>query len=104
MVKIRLQRTGRRNRACYRLVVTDARVKRQGEYIERVGHYDPLIEKEDEKVVFDAERVKHWVERGAQATEAVVKLLRKRGLDLEPPVGKGKKQKKTKTVAGTAGS
>lgn len=81
MVKIRLQKLGRRNRAFFRIVVMDARVKRQGTYLEKLGHYDPIEKDFDKQVVVDTARVQHWVGQGAQATEAVAKLLRKRGLN-----------------------
>ena len=80
MVKIRLQRLGRRNRSYYRIVVMDARVKRQGMYLEKLGQYDPIEADEAKKVVVNGERVKHWLEQGAQPTHAVVSLLRKRGI------------------------
>lgn len=80
MVKIRLQKLGRRNRAHYRIVVTDARVKRQGDYLEKLGQYDPVQKDLEKKVVLNAERVKHWVGLGAQPTEAVVNLLRLKGI------------------------
>jgi len=82
VVKIRLQKLGRRNRSYFRIVVTDARVKRQGLYLEKIGQYDP-IEKDIEKgLVVNTERAKHWIEHGAQATGAVVSLLKKRGVSV----------------------
>lgn len=81
MLKIRLQRIGRRNAPQYRLVLMDARVKRQGRFLENLGHYDPGA-KEETKVSVDLERVKHWIGQGAQATEPVTSLLRERGLNL----------------------
>ena len=88
MVKIRLQKLGRRNRAFFRIVVADARVKRQGTYLEKLGHYDPIEKVAEKQVVVKLDRVQHWVGLGAQATEAVVKLLKHRGLNLnaEKPV------------------
>lgn len=95
MVKIRLQKLGRRNRAFFRIVVTDARVKRQGLYLEKLGQYDPIEKDFAKQLVVNAERVKHWVEQGAQATEAVVNLLKARGvattLPKKPKVKKAKK-------------
>ncbi|MCK6474336.1 MAG: 30S ribosomal protein S16 [Planctomycetes bacterium] len=82
MLRIRMQRQGRRNRAHFRIVLTDARVKRQGEYLERLGHYDPIAQKIEQKLVVDMDRVKHWVERGAQPSDKVVGLLKLQGLNL----------------------
>lgn len=85
MVKIRLQKLGRRNRAYFRIVVTDARVKRQGTYLEKLGQYDPIEKELDKKVVVNAERVLHWVKQGAQPTEAVANLLKNKGIVLRVP-------------------
>lgn len=82
MVRIRLQRLGRRNRSCYRIIVADARKKRQGEYLEKVGQYDPVEKDSAKQFKVDAERVKHWLGQGAQLSEAVAVLLRKQGVDL----------------------
>ena len=80
MVRIRLQRLGRRNRSYFRIVVTDARVKRQGLYLEKVGQYDPVEQDKEKQLAVNAERVKHWLERGAQPSDAVVSLLKKKGV------------------------
>ncbi|MEI6234723.1 MAG: 30S ribosomal protein S16 [Planctomycetota bacterium] len=79
MVKIRLQKLGRRNRAFFRIVVTDVRVKRQGEYLEKLGHYDPIETKKEKQVLVNMDRYNHWINHGAQATEAVSNLVRKFG-------------------------
>ena len=72
-----MQRLGRRNRSCFRIVVTDARVKRQGMYLEKLGQYDPVQKDTDKKLSVDVERVRHWVGQGAQVTEGAATLLRK---------------------------
>ena len=79
MVKIRLQKLGRRNRAYFRIVVTDVRVKRQGEYIEKLGQYDPIETKKEKQLLINMERYNHWVGQGAQATDAVKNLIGKFG-------------------------
>lgn len=79
MVKIRLQKLGRRNRAFFRIVVTDVRVKRQGAYLEKLGHYDPIETKAEKQVLVNMDRYNHWIKQGAQATEAVENLVRKFG-------------------------
>ena len=96
VVKIRLQKLGRRNRSYFRIVVADARVKRQGAYLEKLGQYDPIETNAEKQLTVNTERVKHWVGQGAQATEAVVNLLKKRGLNLydKPTPKKEKKAKK----------
>lgn len=72
MVKIRLTRTGRKNQPSYRIVVADARAKRDGRHIEILGHYSPLGEKE---VEIDKEKYLEWIEKGAQPTERVKRLV-----------------------------
>ncbi|RKX69606.1 30S ribosomal protein S16 [candidate division WOR-3 bacterium] len=71
MLKIRLQRVGRRNLPLYRIVVIDSRKARDGESIEVVGNYDPRAD----KVAINTERVDFWLGRGAQLTNRVRKLL-----------------------------
>jgi small subunit ribosomal protein S16 len=91
MVKIRLQKLGRRNRAFFRIVVADVRVKRQGAYLEKLGQYDPIETSPDKQVVVDVERYKHWISKGAQATEAVENLVRKFGDKQVAPAAKAAK-------------
>ena len=73
---IRLSRGGSKKRPYYRIVVADSRAPRDGKFIERIGSYNPVLPKGDEKrVVLDAERAKHWVEAGAQPTDRVARFL-----------------------------
>lgn len=81
MLKIRLQRMGRRNDPHYRLVVCDVRRKRQGAYLENLGHYHPA-QKDSEKLVVKMDRVKYYLGQGAQLTEAVGHLLEQQGVKL----------------------
>jgi small subunit ribosomal protein S16 len=71
---IRMQRAGSRNHPTYRLVVTDSRNRRDGRFIEKVGFYNPRSN--PVLLQIDAERVKHWIERGAQPSESVAALLK----------------------------
>ena len=73
---IRLSRGGSKKRPYYKIVVTDSRSPRDGRFIERIGSYNPLLGKDDEKrVVLDIERAKHWVAVGAQPTDRVARFL-----------------------------
>jgi small subunit ribosomal protein S16 len=75
-VSIRLARGGAKKRPYYRIVVTDARNSRDGRFIEKIGTYNPLLAKDDEKrVVLDAERAKHWLSVGAQPSDRVARFL-----------------------------
>ena len=75
-VKLRLKRTGRHKRPFYRIVVADSRKPRDGRFIERVGHYDPMLPREDPKrVVLNEERIRHWLDRGAQPSHRIALFL-----------------------------
>ncbi|KQM28413.1 MULTISPECIES: 30S ribosomal protein S16 [unclassified Sphingomonas] len=80
-LSIRLSRGGSKKRPYYRIVVADARSPRDGRFIEKIGTYNPLLGKEDEKrVVLDAERATHWLGVGAQPTDRVARFLDKAGV------------------------
>ena len=75
-LSIRLSRGGSKKRPYYRIVVADARSPRDGKFIEKIGNYNPLLGKDDEKrIVLDAERAKHWLGVGAQPTDRVARFL-----------------------------
>jgi small subunit ribosomal protein S16 len=75
-LSIRLSRGGAKKRPYYRIVVADARNPRDGRFIERIGSYNPLLAKDDEKrVILDAERAKHWLSVGAQPSDRVARFL-----------------------------
>nr|WP_300146469.1 30S ribosomal protein S16 [Propionicimonas sp.] len=76
-VKIRLKRLGKIRSPHYRIVVMDARAKRDGRAIEEIGLYHPKNEPSLIKV--DSERAQYWLGVGAQPTEAVVALLKRTG-------------------------
>ena len=82
MVKIRLKRQGAKNRAFYRIVVADARAKRDGKTIEDIGYWDPLVpdESKEKALKIDADRFNYWISKGAQPTNTVRKLAAKLGL------------------------
>ena len=73
---IRLSRGGSKKRPYYRIVVADSRSPRDGAFIERIGSFNPLLAKDDEKrIVLNVERAKHWVGVGAQPTDRVARFL-----------------------------
>lgn len=73
---IRLSRGGSKKRPYYRIVVADVRAPRDGKFIEKIGTYNPLLGKDDEKrVVLDSDRAKHWLSVGAQPTDRVARFL-----------------------------
>ena len=76
-VKIKLQRLGKIRTPHYRVVVADARTKRDGKVIENIGIYEP---KQDPSVIkINSERAQHWLSVGAQPTESVAALLKVTG-------------------------
>lgn len=77
MVKIRLTRMGSHKKPFYRLIVADSRARRDGPFIEILGTYNP---KRDIETRINAERVKYWLQHGAQPTDIAKKLLQKAGL------------------------
>lgn len=77
MLRIRLSRTGKKGQPSYRIVVSDKRSKRDGRIVERVGHYNPLVDPIEYKI--KEERALYWLSVGAQASEAVARLLEKQG-------------------------
>ncbi len=78
MVRIRLTRRGAKKRPFYRVVVADARKRRDGPFLEIIGIYDPL--KEPSEVKIDTERARYWLNHGAQPTSIAKKLLKIAGL------------------------
>src|SRR6185369_9604605 len=73
---IRLSRGGAKKRPYYRIVVADSRAPRDGSFIEKIGTYNPLLGKDDEKrVILDADRAKHWLSVGAQPTDRVARFF-----------------------------
>lgn len=78
MVKIRLRRTGAKNRPSYRLVAADSRSPRDGRFIEILGHYNPLTD--PETIVIDEEKALNWLRQGAQPTATAARLLAKAGI------------------------
>ena len=78
MVRLRLQRVGRRNRPSYRIVAADSRSPRDGAFVEILGHYDPLPEAPT--VVIDEEKALKWLRVGAKPSETVASLLKRQGV------------------------
>ncbi len=73
MLRIRLRRVGKKKQPMYRIVVADSRAPRDGAFVEVLGQYHPLAN--PSTIVLDAERARHWLDRGAQPSDRVAKLL-----------------------------
>jgi small subunit ribosomal protein S16 len=80
-LKIRLARGGSKKRPYYQIVVADARSPRDGRFLDRLGAWNPMLAKDDAKrVELDADRIKHWLDNGAQPTDRVLRFLAEAGV------------------------
>eukprot|EP01038_Epipyxis_sp_PR26KG_P011437 gene11437-15324_t len=87
VVRIRLQRFGCRNAPFYRMVVADSRCPRDGRFIEKVGTYNPVPDKDNcKEITAKVDRVRYWLSCGAQPSDRVAWLFGKLGLLPPPPV------------------
>lgn len=81
MLKIRMARAGAKKKPYYHIVVTDGRNPRDGSFIERLGSYNPMLPRDDQnRVVLNAERIKHWLANGAQLSDRVAIFAGKAGI------------------------
>ena len=96
-VKMRLTRLGDKKSPTYRIVVVDSRKARDGEYIDKIGHYNPTTNPAE--IVMDNDKAKDWLAKGVQPTETVRALLLNAGVieksdKLSPSKTNPKKKKK----------
>ncbi|OQY28182.1 MAG: 30S ribosomal protein S16 [Candidatus Cloacimonetes bacterium 4572_55] len=78
MVKLRLRRGGAKKKPHYRIVVADSRSPRDGRFIEVIGYYSPITK--PKKLELDVKKALVWLKNGAQPTDTVRSLLRKKGV------------------------
>ena len=76
MTMIRMTRMGRKKKPFYRIVVTDSRKRRDGGWIEVIGHYNPVSE--NKELTLDEERLNYWTSVGAQMSPTVKRLSGKK--------------------------
>lgn len=80
-MKIRLARGGSKKRPFYSIVAADSRMPRDGRFIEKLGTYNPLLPKDrEDRVKMDVEKVKAWLDKGAQPTDRVSRMLEAAGV------------------------
>lgn len=85
-VSMRLSRGGSKKRPYYKIVVSNSRAPRDGKYLEQVGTYNPLLAKDDEnRVRLVEDRVRYWIDVGAQPTDRVARMLDKAGIKERKP-------------------
>ena len=93
-LKIRLARGGAKKRPFYRIVIADSRFPRDGRFIEIVGTHEPILPKEsDKRTVLNVERIQHWLSKGAQPTDRVLRFLDAAGLAKRTPRNNPEKAK-----------
>ena len=74
MVKIRLQRQGKKKAPFYHIVVADSKSPRDGKIIEQIGTYDPMTK--PSTIVLIKEKLEQWIKNGAQPTDTVKSLIK----------------------------
>ncbi len=82
-VVIRMKRTGRRNRPCYRISVADSRMPRDGRTLETLGIYDPIAGTPETQLTVDVERSRVWITQGAKPSHTVRNMFRRAGVYAE---------------------
>jgi small subunit ribosomal protein S16 len=78
VVKLRLTRVGSKKNPIYRVVAADSRSPRDGKFLEIVGRYNPQTD--PSTIELDEEKVKAWLDKGAQPTESVARLLKAKNI------------------------
>ncbi len=76
MVVIRMARAGSKNRPYHDIVVAESRMPRDGRYIESVGFWNPMAPEGTERIRIALDRFEHWVGKGAQPSDSVLRLVR----------------------------
>lgn len=88
-LRIRLRKQGRTNRPFFRMVVTNCRNPRDGQYVESLGWYDPLVSDNDKNLMIHTDRIQHWLDQGALLSESAEALVCR----VAPQVIKGLREK-----------
>jgi small subunit ribosomal protein S16 len=86
MLTIRLSRVGKKKQPSYRLIVSEKSKDPWGKYLENLGHFNPLVE--PPAITFKTDRIKHWLSKGAQASDTVWNLF------VDQKLVEGEKRKK----------
>jgi small subunit ribosomal protein S16 len=112
-LKIRLARGGAKKRPFYSIVVADSHSPRDGRFIERIGTYNPMLDRSHaDRITLKTERIQHWLGVGALPTERVARFLGDAGLIEKPPIPdnqikskpKARAQERAKAAAEAAGA
>lgn len=109
-LKIRLARIGTKKRPHYAIVIAESRSPRDGRFIERIGHHDPLLPKDHaDRVKLDLDKAKAWLAKGATPSERVHRFLAAAGIlapvtHNNPEKAKPKKKAQERLKAAAAAS
>jgi small subunit ribosomal protein S16 len=112
-LKIRMTRGGAKKRPFYSIVIADSRNPRDGRFIEKVGTYNPMLDRgHKERVVLKNERIEHWLKMGATPSDRVARFLGDAGLRPKPEIRespkksapRAKAQERAKAAEGGAGA
>jgi small subunit ribosomal protein S16 len=99
-LKLRLSRGGSKKRPYYRIVVTEATAPRDGNFLERVGTYNPMLPREHEdRVRLFKDRIQHWLDHGAKPTDRVQRLLAQAEMMEAPAIPEQTKKNQPKAKA-----
>jgi len=91
-LKIRLARAGTKKRPYYHVVIADSRAPRDGRFIERLGHFNPLVAKDaKDRLKLDLKKIKTWLGKGATPTDRVLRFLDEAGVMKRPARNNPKK-------------
>ncbi len=102
-VKIRMMRLGRRHRPFFRINAVDGRTPRNGRILEKLGHYDPLEKDKAKQIVIDLEKVKKWLDKGAEPSESVDDILVRHGLKTKSYLARQERKAKAKAIVRAKG-
>ena len=108
-VVLRMARAGTKKRPVYHIVVADSRSPRDGRFIERLGYFNPLLPKDNkDRLKLDMDKVKSWLEKGAQPSDRIMRFLdaagvRKREARNNPEKAVPRKERKARAEAAKAG-
>ena len=107
-LRIRLARAGTKKRPVYHIVAADSRAPRDGRFIERLGHFNPLVAKDaKDRLKLDLDKIKGWLAKGATPTDRVLRFLDEAGVAKRPARNnphKAKPKKKAQERAAAAGA
>ena len=99
-LRLRRARGGAKKRPYYSIVVADARSPRDGRFIEKLGTYNPMLDRSHpDRVTLKAERVSHWLGVGALPSDRVARFLGEAGLAAKPPTPDNPKKSQPKKKA-----